>query len=80
MDDLTSAITLAAITMGLVEAIKIAKIYDNRWLPLTSVVIGFFLTGVSAFFNFTNLTILQGIAVGLAAAGLFDNLKAPVKK
>ena len=75
----TDFAVLTALTSGVVEVIKRIKILDDRWLPLVSLVVGFCLSGVSAFFSFTSLTILEGIAVGLSAAGLFDQTKIAKK-
>jgi hypothetical protein len=78
--DFTSLVVLIAITSGLVQAIKKTEVFNTKWIPLTSVLMGVVVVGVSGFFSFTNLTLLQGLVVGLAATGLFENITKPVEK
>ena len=73
IDGLTSFITLTALTSGVVQVVKKAGV-DNRWLPLIALFIGVFLTFLGGAIEVTSLSILTGIAIGLSAVGLFENL------
>jgi len=75
MDTITSFVVLAALTTGLVEVVKRATGLENRYLPLTALILGIGLTLIGNIANLTSLAILTGIAVGLSAAGLFDQTK-----
>jgi len=63
---------LSAITFGLVQVIKKANIFQERFLPLLAVVIGLIVTVIANFVDFTALHILTGIAVGLSSSGFFN--------
>lgn len=77
--DFTSFAVLTALTSGIIQAIKRANFITEAYLPLLALVVGFALSGVASFFSFSNLTVIEGIAVGLASCGLFDNLKGGKK-
>lgn len=67
---LTKAAIFVPITTGLVQAIKMTEYIPLRFLPIMSLVIGcvigwFFVAAGS-------LGILAGLAIGLAAVGLFE--------
>lgn len=70
---LTMATIIAPVTSALVHAIKISNKVNNRYLPLTAVVVGIGL-GASATFLETELIIRiwAGGMSGLAATGLFE--------
>jgi hypothetical protein len=63
---------LVAITIGLVEILKRTKRIKNEYLPLASLVIGFLVTLVAGITNFSNITLLQGLIVGLVGSGSYD--------
>ena len=73
LDGLTSFAALTALTIGVVEVIKRATGLEKRWLPLTALLVGLILTFTGGWANITSLSVLTGIAVGLSAAGLWDN-------
>lgn len=60
----------APITTGVVQAIKATGLVPDRFLPLAAIIVGggfgfFFIAGSA-------LGVLGGIALGLAAVGLFE--------
>ena len=75
MDTVTSFVVLAALTTGLVEVVKRATGLENRYLPLTALILGIGLTLIGNIANLTSLAVLTGIAVGLSSSGLFDQSK-----
>ncbi len=79
MDIVISFAVLVALTTGVVEALKKGIGIDSKFLPLTALVVGIVLTFLGGITNITSLTVLTGIAVGLSAVGLFDNLKYPLQ-
>lgn len=75
MTELFSFAVLVALTTGSVEVFKRALELKGRYLPLAALVFGFLLMIVANSFQLTSFNILIGIAVGLSAAGLFDQTK-----
>ena len=75
MDTITSFVVLVALTTGLVEVVKRATGLENRYLPLTALILGIGLTLIGNIANLTPLAVLTGIAVGLSSSGLFDQSK-----
>ena len=73
--ELTSFAVLTALTIGVVEAIKRTKILPRKYIPLLAVIAGLLLTSTAGAFNLSHLTILEGIAVGLSAVGLYNQKK-----
>jgi len=75
------AVVLSALVAGLLEAVKSMNLIDNRFLPLTAVVLGAVLGGATEFVPelLNNLSIgariVAGIISGLMAVGLFENIK-----
>lgn len=68
---ITEAIAIG-ITAGIVQAIKTTEIVPSRFLPLLSL-----LVGVTITYGFEQVpaSILQGLLVGLAASGLYSQVK-----
>ena len=75
MEGLTSFAVLVALTTGLVEVVKRTAGLPTRFVPLTALVAGLVLTGVGGVLDFTPLTLLTGVAVGLSSVGLFAQTK-----
>ena len=73
LDGLTSFVTLTALTSGIVQVIKKVGI-EGKWLPLIAIFIGILLTFLGGVVEVTTLSVLTGIAVGLSAVGLFENI------
>lgn len=74
--EITSAL-LVALTIGLVQVIK--KFIDEKYIPLSSVLIGVILTFLATQ-ELTTATAITGIVIGLSSCGFYDNLKAPLTK
>lgn len=72
LDGLTSFAALTALTVGVVQVIKKAAGLEKRWVPLTALLCGIILTFVGGWANITSISVLTGLAVGLSAAGLWD--------
>ena len=66
--------TTIAVVLGLVQVAKYAGL-PNRLAPLLSVALGLMAT-----LFISDLTILEGIIVGLSASGLFSGGKAVLGK
>lgn len=70
---LMMATAIAAVTNGIVQAIKQSRLIANRFLPLVAIVVGLCL-GASA--SFMDIDIVEriwaGVISGLAATGLFE--------
>ena len=70
--------TLAALTLGLTEAVKVAFVQFkkpiNQYIPLVAVAIGVGLSFV------IGTTPVEGIIAGLTAVGLFGGTKSVMKK
>jgi len=62
---------LIAFNIGLNEVIKRLGL-ETRFIPLTAVLIGCLLAFLSNLTASYELTILQGLLIGLSSAGLFD--------
>uniref|UniRef100_A0A6M3XYV2 Holin n=1 Tax=viral metagenome TaxID=1070528 RepID=A0A6M3XYV2_9ZZZZ len=75
MDGLTSFIVLVALTTGITEVCKRALSLESKFMPLVALISGLGLTFIGNVTDLTSLTILTGVAVGLSAAGLFDQTK-----
>ena len=74
MIEVISFSVLVALTSGVVEVLKRLGT-AKKYLPLTSLLVGFILTLVGNLTTLTSLTYLTGIAVGLSAVGLFSQSK-----
>ncbi len=65
---------MVALVIGLVEVIKRVNLVGNRWLPLIDIALGlgagYLLVG-----NDVKQIVIQGLIVGLSAAGLFSGVK-----
>ena len=64
---------LSPIVLGLVQVIKMAKIIDKDFLPLTSVFVGVLLGLMTVGFSWT--AVLIGIISALISMGLYDTYK-----
>jgi len=69
---------LAAIVVGIVEAIKQLGLVDSRWLPLVSGIAGMLVMCLAA--GFSAPSILAGLAIGLGATGIYAAAKALASK
>ena len=74
LDGIASFAVLTALTSGCVQVVKKVGV-TGRWLPLLALVIGVLLTLLGGWAEITALSILTGVAVGLSAVGLFENVK-----
>jgi len=75
MEAITSFGVLVVITTAVVEVLKRATGLNKKFIPLTSLIVGLILNFIAVGFYFNSITILTGIAIGLSAAGLFDQTK-----
>lgn len=72
-DILTMATAIAAVTLGVVEAVKRTKLIKKRYMPLVAIVIGM-LIGAAAMFLDVGIVVRlwAGGISGLASTGLFE--------
>lgn len=70
-------LTLVPVVLGLVQAIKMAGL-SSKYAPLFSLILGVVLTVGLSTADFA--AIIQGLAVGLSASGLFSGGKAMLYK
>ncbi|MFH1032063.1 MAG: holin [Chloroflexota bacterium] len=73
----TSFVVLTAIVAGMVEMFKRTGL-PTKFCPLVSVGLGVFLSVLSDL-NHWQEKVFIGLVIGLSAAGLYDNVKAPVR-
>lgn len=64
---------LTAITTGIVQVVKTAEVLPSRFLPVMSLVTGVVVVLINNPLN--GESILQGLLVGLAASGLYSQVK-----
>lgn len=78
MDLSVYGITLTAIVVGLVEALKKVGL-PTKWCPLVSIILGVL---AGAFYSGTAIKegILMGFAIGLSACGLYSGVKNTISK
>ena len=70
---LAMATAIAAVTSGVVQAVKQTNIIKSEYLPLTAILIGMFLGSVAVFLEADLIArIWAGGISGLAATGLFE--------
>jgi hypothetical protein len=67
-------LVLVPIVIGLVEAIKVALGLNSRVAPIVSILLG--IGGAFGISGFSFAVALQGIIVGLVAAGLYSSTKS----
>ena len=68
-------LVMSGATTGLVEIIKKAELIDKKYLPLTSLVAGIFISWCVSSFVFDATTLVLGIVFGLASNGCFDHIE-----
>ena len=70
---LAMATAIAAVTSGVVQAVKQTNVIKSEYLPLTAILIGMFLGSVAIFLEVDLIArIWAGGISGLAATGLFE--------
>lgn len=70
----TTFLVLVPVVVGVVEAFKQGFDISSRYAPLLSIVFG--VAGVCAVsLSFSGLLVLEGVIVGLSAAGLYSGAK-----
>jgi len=65
---------LVPVVVGLVQAMKVADILPSRFAVLAA--IGFGILGVITLGSFSGANVIDGIVVGLTAAGLYSGTRA----
>ncbi len=73
MTELTTAVAIALV-IALVEGVKRMKLFDNKWLFLVDLILGLG-AGYLIAGNDVRQVIIQGLIIGLSAAGLFSGSK-----
>lgn len=66
---------LVPVVIGVVEVIKQAGNVSSRYAPLLSLVLGCLGVYLASGFALTGALVLEGIVVGLSAAGLYSGAK-----
>lgn len=70
---LAMATAIAAVTSGVVQAIKSTDLVDKQYLPLTAILVGMILGGLATFMDIDFVSRLwAGGISGLGAVGLFE--------
>ena len=68
-------LVMSGVTTGLVEVIKKSDFIAKKYLPLTGLVAGVFISWCVSSFVFDATTIVLGLVFGLASNGCFDNFE-----
>ena len=71
-------LVLIPVVIGIVAAIRKAGM-TSRYAPISAIVLGIIGVWLSNSFILSGVLMLQGIVVGLSAAGLFSGVKASFK-
>ena len=78
---LAMATAIAAVTSGVVQAIKMTELVDKRYMPLVAIIVGMLLGLLATFMDIDLISRLwAGGISGLAATGLFELSKNTVDK
>jgi len=81
VDILAMATAIAAVTSGVVQAIKMTELVNRRYIPLLAIFIGVILGAGAVFMDIDLISRLwAGGISGLAATGLFELGKQTVDK
>ena len=67
-------LVLVPVVVGAVEALKKSGV-SSKWAPLLSLVLGVVATYLVTGFVFSGDVVLQGVIVGLTAAGLYSGVR-----
>ncbi|MCK5017763.1 MAG: hypothetical protein KAS32_11930 [Candidatus Peribacteraceae bacterium] len=68
-------LVMSGATTGLVEIVKKAELIDKKYLPLTALIAGIFISWCVSSFVFDSSVIILGIVFGLTSSGFFDNFE-----
>ena len=78
---LAMATAIAAVTSGVVQAIKMTELVDKRYMPLVAIIVGMSLGLLATFMDIDLISRLwAGGISGLASVGLFELGKQTVDK
>ena len=78
---LAMATAIAAVTSGVVQAIKMTELVDKRYMPLVAIIVGMLLGLLATFMDIDLISRLwAGGISGLAATGLFELSKNTVDR
>lgn len=78
---LAMATAIAAVTSGVVQAIKMTELVDKRYMPLVAIIVGMLLGLLATFMDIDLISRLwAGGISGLASVGLFELGKQTVDK
>lgn len=78
---LAMATAIAAVTSGVVQAIKMTELVDKRYMPLMAIIVGMLLGLLATFMDIDLISRLwAGGISGLASVGLFELSKNTVDK
>lgn len=78
---LAMASAIAAVTSGVVQAIKMTELVDKRYMPLMAIIVGMLLGLLATFMDIDFISRLwAGGISGLASVGLFELGKNTVDK
>ena len=76
---LAMATAIAAVTSGVVQAIKMTELVDKRYMPLVAIIVGMLLGLLATFMDIDLISRLwAGGSWGLTATGLFELSKNSV--
>jgi len=75
MNPMSTIIIMSGVTTGLVEVIKKTNWIKKKYLPLTSLVAGMFISWCVSSFVLDSSTIVLGLVFGLAGSGMFDHFE-----
>lgn len=77
MEITTEFIVLVPVVVGLVQAIKLTGYLPTQFAALVAIILGIVAVGLTD--SFVAANILQGIVVGLSAAGLYSGTRSTLK-
>lgn len=75
MEISTQFLVLIPVVLGLVQVVKLSGL-ATRWAPLTSLVLGICVAALVS--GLSRIGILQGVIIGLSAAGLYSGTKTTI--
>lgn len=74
-DPMFFILVMSGATTGIVEIVKKTNWIKKKYLPLTGLIAGIFISWCISSFVFDATTIILGLVFGLASSGCFDNFE-----
>jgi len=77
MEISTTFMILVPVVVGVVQAVKLTGVSTN-YIPTLAILLGILGVYSASGFMFSGMMVIEGIVVGLSAAGLYSGVKATV--